>query len=86
MVSVMFNREFLGKRKGQFKVKDFLKEQKVSVMQVIFRGVKGLLNFLIMLVNILNIYMNRKFRNFLEEQKGFNILGFEFFVRELKRN
>lgn len=30
--------------------------------------------------------MNRKFRNFQEEQKGLNMLGLEFFVRELKRN
>lgn len=44
------------------------------------------MNSLIMSVNILNIYMNRKFRNFQEEQKGLNILGLEFSGRELKRN
>lgn len=82
----MSKREPLEKQKGQCKVKDFLKEQKVSVMQVTSRGAKGSLNSLIMSVNILNIYMNRKFRNFQEEQKGLNILGLEFFVRELKRN
>lgn len=30
--------------------------------------------------------MNRKFGNFQEEQKGLNILGLEFSVKELKRN
>lgn len=46
-------------------------------MQVTSRGAKGSLNSLMMSVNILNIYM---------EQKGLNILGLEFSVRELKRN
>lgn len=82
----MSNREPLEKQKGQCKVKDFVKEQKVSVMQVTSRGAKGSLNSLMMSVNILNIYMNRKCRNFQEEQKKLNILGLEFSVRELKRN
>lgn len=55
-------------------------------MQVTSRGAKGSLNSLMMSVNILNIYMDKKFRNFQEEQKKLNILGLEFSVRELKRN
>lgn len=55
-------------------------------MQVTSRGANGSLKSLMMSVNILNIYMDKKFRNFQEEQKKLNILGLEFSVRELKRN